>query len=147
MSKVTVSQVAEILKSHKEITPTTLREIVEELNGAIEPDDGEIKPPAPKKQFVVVVSDPDGLLKVDLTGWVVQIPEDASPASVVDRVMKAAHDFNASKRGRLLPVKSVGEAFESVAARFFRESEVWVKSKMPIYILRTDNRLTEAPTV
>lgn len=144
--KVSVSQVAEILKAHKEITPATLREIVEELNEVIEPVDGEVKPPKAKQQLVALIADADGLIKRDLTGWVLQIPEDSSPASVLDRVMKAAHDFNASKRGRLLPVKSVGEAFEAIPRRFFKEAELTVKNKTPIYFLRTDNKLGEAPT-
>lgn len=147
-SKITISQVAETLKKHREITPATLREIVEELNAAVEPAaDEDIKPPAPKKQFVVVVSDPEGKIKQDLIGWVVQIPETASPMSVIDRVMKGAHDFNSSKRGRLLPVKSVGEAFESVSAKYFKEAELWAKTKMPVYLIRTDNKLSEAPSV
>ncbi len=105
MAKIEVSQVAEILKKHK-IDPSLLREIVEELNTATQPGgDDDIKPPAPKKQFVVLLSDPEGkLAKKDLVGWVVQIPEDASPHSTTDRIFKGAYDFNASKRGRLLPV-------------------------------------------
>ncbi|NBX60362.1 MAG: hypothetical protein EBT62_07860, partial [Opitutaceae bacterium] len=82
MAKIEINQVAEILKKHK-VDPALLREIVDELNFVTQPNaDDEIKPPAPKKQFVVLLSDPEGKLpKQDLTGWVVQIPEDASPYS------------------------------------------------------------------
>jgi hypothetical protein len=142
MAKIEVSQVAEILKRHK-IDPSLLREIVEELNNATQPgNDEEIKPPAPKKQFVVLLSDPAGKLsKADLVGWVVQIPEDASPHSTTDRIFKGAYDFNASKRGRLLPVKSVGEALESGSAKYFKEAELWVKTKLPVAVMVTDNVL------
>jgi hypothetical protein len=142
MAKIEVSQVAEILKKHK-IDPSLLREIVEELNIATQPGgDDDIKPPAPKKQFVVLLSDPEGkLAKQDLVGWVVQIPEDASPHSTTDRIFKGAYDFNASKRGRLLPVKSVGEALESGSAKYFKESELWVKTKLPVAVMVTDNVL------
>ena len=142
MAKIEVSQVAEILKKHK-LDPSILREIVEEMNEITSPAaDEDIKPPAPKKQFVVLLSDMDGKLpKKDLTGWVVQIPEDASPYSTTDRVFKGAYDFNASKRGRMLPVKSVGEALESAAAKYFRESELWVKTKLPVAVVVTDNVL------
>lgn len=147
MSKIDVSQVAEILKSHRDITPATLRAVVEEMNELTAPAEGDdVKPPAPKKQFVVIVSDPEGKLKQDLTGWVVQIPESDSPASVIDRAMQGAHSFNASKKGRLLPVKSLGEAFESVGRKHFAEANLSVKTKMPIYFLRTDNKLTQPPT-
>jgi hypothetical protein len=142
MAKIEVSQVAEILKKHK-IDPSLLREIVEELNFVTEPNaDGDIKPPAPKKQFVVLLSDMEGKLpRENLTGWVVQIPEDASPYSTTDRIFKGAYDFNASKKGRLLPVKSVGEALESASAKYFKESELWVKTKMPVAVVVTDNIL------
>jgi hypothetical protein len=142
MAKIEVSQVAEILKKHK-IAPSLLREIVEEMNNVTQPGaDDDVKPPAPKKQFVVLLSDPAGKLsKQDLTGWVVQIPEDASPHSTTDRIFKGAYDFNASKRGRLLPVKSVGEALESASAKYFKEAELWVKTKLPVAVMVSDNIL------
>ena len=142
MAKIEVSQVAEILKKHK-IDPSLLREIVEELNLVTQPEgDDDIKPPPPKKQFVVLLSDPAGKLpRKDLVGWVVQIPEDASPHSTTDRIFKGAYDFNASKRGRLLPVKSLGEALESGSAKYFKEAELWVKTKLPVAVVVTDNVL------
>jgi hypothetical protein len=142
MAKIEVNQVAEILKKHK-LEPALLREIVEEMNIVSQPGgDDDIKPPAPKKQFVVLLSDPSGKLPgKELTGWVVQIPEDASPYSTTDRIFKGAYDFNASKRGRMLPVKSVGEALESGSAKYFKEAELWVKTKLPVAVVLTDNVL------
>ncbi len=142
MAKIEVSEVAAILKKHK-IEPSLLREIVQAMNEAAQPAaDEDIKPPAPKKQFVVLLSDPSGKLPgKDLTGWVVQIPESASPHSTTDRIFKGAYDFNASKRGQLLPVKSVGEALESGSAKYFKESELWVKTKTPVAVVVTDNIL------
>jgi hypothetical protein len=141
MAKIEVNQVAEILKKHK-IDPSLLREIVEEMNDATQPEADEEKPPAAKKQFVVLLSDQSGkLAKQDLVGWVVQIPEDASPHSTAERIFKGAYDFNASKKGRLLPVKSVGEALESVSPKYFKESELWVKTKLPVAVMVTDNVL------
>ncbi len=142
MAKIEVNQVADILKKHK-IDPSLLREIVEEMNEVTQPEaDEDIKPPAAKKQFVVLLSDSQGkLAKADLVGWVVQIPEDASPHSTTERICKGAYDFNASKKGRMLPVKSIGESLESVGAKFFKESELWVKTKLPVAVMVTDNVL------
>ena len=142
MAKIDVNKVAEILKKNH-IDPTLLRKVVEEMNLAVQPDPGEEeKPPPVKKQYVIVVSDPEGKLpKVDFTGWVLQIPENVSPATTPDRVFKAAYDFNASKKGRLLPVKTVGEAFESVPAKHYKEAELWVKTKEPVIVLRTNNEI------
>jgi hypothetical protein len=142
MPKIEVNQVADILKRHK-VEPSLLREIVEEMNEVTQPaGDEDIKPPAAKKQFVILLSDAAGkLAKQELTGWVVQIPESASPYSTAERIFKGAYDFNVSKRGRLLPVKSIGEALESIGGKFFREAELWVKTKLPVAVVVTDNVL------
>lgn len=145
MAKIEISTAAEIIKKHK-VDPATLREIVEEMNELTAPAaDEDIKPPAPKKQFVVLLNDPAGKLpKQDLVGWVVQIPENASPHSTLERVFRGAYDFNASKKGRLLPVRSVGEALESASAKFYKESDLWVKTKLPVAVMVTDNVLPRA---
>jgi hypothetical protein len=142
MAKIEVSQVAEIMKKHR-VAPELLREIVEAMNEVTQPAaDEDITPPAPKKQFVVLLSDPEGRLpKKDLVGWVLQIPENASPFSTADRICKGAYDFNASKRGRMLPVASIGEALADVGAKYFKESELWVKTKHPVAAVVTDNVL------
>ena len=142
MAKIDVSKVAEILKKN-EIDPATLRRVLEEMNLAVEPEGAEgDKPPAVKKQFVIIVSDPEGRLpKNDFVGWVVQIPESESPSTTLDRVFRSAYDYNTTKKGRLLPVKTVGEALEAVPAKFLKEADVWVKSKTPVLVIKTDNEI------
>ena len=109
--------------------------------------DGEIgdKPPAIKKQFVILASDPENRLpRHDFVAWVLQIPEDESVATTQERIFRGAYDYNASKKGRLYPAKTVGEALENVPAKFFKEAEVWVKSKVPVLVLKTDNTIPRA---
>ena len=139
MAKIDVSKVAEILKKN-EISPAILRRVIEEMNQIAQPEGADDeKPPAVKKQFVIVVSDPENRLpKNDFVGWVVQIPDSESPATTLDRVFRSSYDFNTTKKGRLLPVKTVGEAIENVPAKFFKEAEVWVKTKTPVLVVKTD---------
>jgi hypothetical protein len=141
MPKIEVNKVAEICKKN-EVPPALLRRIIEEMNLAVQPDDDE-KPPAVKKQFCILISDPDGLLpkKLDFVGWVLQIPESESVATTIDRVLRSAYDFNTTKKGRLMPVKTIGEAIENVPAKLFKEADVWVKTKTPILMLKTDNEV------
>jgi len=142
MAKIDVNKVAEILKKNH-IDPAVLRRVVEEMNLAVQPDpsEGDGTPPL-KKQFVILVSDPKGSMpKHDLTGWVLQIPEDESPASVQERLLKGVYDYNASKKGRLYPARTVGDAVENVPAKFFKEAELWVKTKTPVLVLKTDNAI------
>ena len=145
MPKIDVNKVAEILKRNH-IDPAVLRRVVEEMNLAVQPDPGEAdQPPPVKKQFIILVSDPEETMpRGDLTGWVLQIPEDQSPASVRERLFKGAYDYNASKKGRLYPAKTVGDAVENVPSKFFREAELWVKTKTPVLVLRTDNEIPRA---
>src|SRR5436305_12646890 len=79
MAKIDVSKVAEILKKNH-IDPTLLRRVIEEMNLAVQPDPGDDeKPPSVKKQFVVLLSDPEGRMpKNDFVGWILQIPESES---------------------------------------------------------------------
>jgi hypothetical protein len=140
MAKIDVNKVAEILKKNH-IDPALLRKVVEEMNLAVQPDAGEDeKPPAVKKQFVILVSDPEGKMpKTDLVGWVLQIPETESVVTTPDRIFRSSYDYNTTKKGQLLPVKTVGEAIENVPGKFFKEADVWVKTKTPVLVLKTDN--------
>jgi len=139
MAKVDINRVAEVMKKC-EASPALLRAVIEELNLLAQPEDE--KEPAVKKQFVFVLSDPDGRMpKCDFVGWVLQIPETESVATTQDRIFRSAYDFNATKKGRLLPVKTVGEAIENVPAKLFKEADVWVKTKTPVLVLRTDNEI------
>lgn len=142
MAKIDVSKVAEILKKNQ-IDPSVLRRVIEEINLAVQPDPGEDeKPPAVKKQFVILVSDPEGRLpKNDFVGWVLQIPENESPATTRDRLFRGAYDFNTTKKGRLMPVKTVGEALENVPAKFLKEADLWVKTKTPVLVVKTSNEI------
>ena len=146
MPKIEINQVAEILKRNK-ADPSLLRAVVEEMNLLARAAQEDEKPPAVKKQFVILVSDPDGHFpKHDFAGWVLQIPDTESPVTTVERVVRASYEFNATKKGRLLPVKTVGEAIENVPAKHFKEAEVWVKTKTPVLVLTTDNLIPKDKT-
>ena len=141
MPKIDVNQVAEILKRN-EVDPELLRQIVEEMQLAVQPEAEEDKPPPVKKQWCILVSDPEGAMPAhDLVGWVLQIPENESVLTTQERIHRSTYDFNLTKRGRLKPAETVGEAIENVAAKNFKEHQVWVKTKTPVLILKTDNEI------
>lgn len=141
MPKIDVNQVAEILKRN-EIDPKILRQIVEEMNKVTQAEAEDEKPPAVKKQFAVLVSDPhDRLPKTDFVAWVLQMPEDESVVTLQDRIFRATYEFNTTKKGRLMPPKTMGEAIEYVPAKHFKEVGVWVKTKSPVLMLKTNNEI------
>lgn len=147
MAKVDLDLVKHILQRN-ELDIRQINSIIEDIQQEIKILQEE-NPPAPRvsKQFCILVSDPEGLLPDrDLTGWVIQIPEEDSPATLESQVHKAAYDFNQTPKGRRMPVKTIGEACESVPARIFKEHQVWVKSKEPVLVLKTDNRIPVEPS-
>jgi hypothetical protein len=145
MAKIDINKVAEILKRN-EIDPKLLRQIIEELNALAQTEAGEDKPLAVKKQFAILVSDPEGVLpKEELAGWVLQLPESESVETVEERVYRGAYDYNATRKGRQYPVKTVGEAIEQVPAKIFKETDLWVKTKTPVLMLRTNNKIPREP--
>ncbi|AWI08337.1 hypothetical protein M2447_002151 [Ereboglobus sp. PH5-10] len=141
MAKIDINKVAEILKKNQ-LDPKLLRQIVEEMNAITQAEeDGEKLPPV-KKQFAILVSDPNGVLpKEELAGWVLQLPETESVATVEERIFRGAYDYNDTRKGRQYPVKTVGEAIEQVPAKIFKEAELWVKTKVPVLMLRTNNEI------
>jgi hypothetical protein len=142
MPKIDINQVAEIMKRNA-VEPEVLRQIIAEMQAVVQPEAEEDKPPPVKKQWCILVSDPEDRLPADaeFVGWVLQIPESESPVTTTERIHRAAYDFNATKRGRLLPANTVGEALENVAAKHFKEADCWVKTKTPVLMLRTNNQI------
>ena len=146
MPKIDVNKVAEILKRN-EVEPALLRTIVEDMTLLVQPEVDEEKPPALKKQWSILISDPEGRLPEgnDFVGWILQIPENESVMSTTERIHKAVYEFNTTKKGRLMPAKTIGEALEHIPAKHFKEANVWVKNKVPVLMLKTDNEIpTEA---
>ena len=142
-TKIEINIVAAAMKKHH-VDAAKMRAIIEDLNLEAQPDDGgEDKAPAVKKQFVVLLSDPAGVVKMDCVAWVMQIPENESPVTVTERVIQSAYAFNDTKKGRLLPVESIGEAIENIPAKLLKERDVWAKTKTPVLVVRTDNKLPQ----
>jgi len=142
MAKVDIDLVKFVLQRNKmEVTQVNqiLNEIEEELKVQQEEN-----PPTPrvKKQFCILVSDPEGTLPdTDLTGWIVQIPEEDSPMVTEERLIRSAYEFNQTPKGSRLPAKSIGEACEAVPARILKEQNIWVKTKEPVLVLKTNNEI------
>lgn len=142
MAKVDVDLVKHVLQ-RAELDIRMVSSIIEDIEKEMKILKEE-NPPVPKmkKQFTLIVSDPEGHLpKEDFSGWIAQIPEDDSPATTIERIWKAAYDFNQTPKGRRMPVQSIGEACEVIPSRIFKEYDVWVKTKEPLLVVRTDNSI------
>lgn len=145
MAKIDVEKLKHILhRNESDIQKINdiLNDIATELQ--IEQAEKEARPPAVKKQFITLIADNDGqLLDQDFASWVVQIPEEANPHAVIDKIHQSAFTYNATPKGSRLPVKSMGETLESVSAKIFKENEVWVKTKIPVLAVSCKNQLPQ----
>lgn len=142
MAKADLELVKVIMQRNELPLPTVakvIEDIQDELNAAT--DDEEKAPPV-KKQYVMMVSDPEGVLNgKHLVGWVLQLPEDGSPALAEERLIFAAYEHNRSKRGRRLPVRTIAEVCEQVNNRTLKANDVWVKTKEPVLVMTTSNQV------
>ena len=143
MPKIDIETLRFILQRNE----TDIRKVAEimnevELELKAEEEERALRPPPVKKQFVMLVSDSDGLLEdKDLVGWVAQIPEDDSVATTAGRIHSAAYEYNATPQGARMPVETVGEACEVVSAKLFKEQNVWIKSKTPLLVVPVNNAI------
>jgi hypothetical protein len=138
-----------MILQRNELDVRVVSQILEDINAEIEASDEEEKAPQVKKQFVILVSDPAerpidtnvGEGEFIGSGWVLQVEEDSDPLNAVERLVKAAYEFNITPKGRRMPVKTIAEVCEHVSARVTKEQNVWIKTKEPVYVLRTGGKV------
>lgn len=150
MAKVEVDIAKKILERN-EVEVRKRNQIMQDIKHVLEQEalEKDMKPPTEKKEFVILISDPKGVLKAaypdGIVGWVLQIPEGDGPHLALDKLVAAAYEHNASPKGRKFPVETIGEACESVSPRMLKEQSVWVKTKTPVLAITTNNILPKAP--
>ncbi len=146
MPKVSVELIHEVLSANN-LDQETIQKVLAEIETQAQQEADAAKAerePQVKKQFVLIVSDPRGTIPdEDYVGWVAQIPEDDSPGATMEKLIRASYEYNISKKGRRHPVKSVGEACETVGSRFLKEQDIAIKTKIPVTIVKTDNKIPE----
>ncbi|PWM28992.1 MAG: hypothetical protein DBX55_07920 [Verrucomicrobia bacterium] len=142
MAKVDIELVKMILQK-SDLDARKVAQIMEDINFEVKSKNAETnKEPPVKKQYVFIVSDPYGKFKdADYTGWVVQIPEDDNPADALERVHRGVYDFNASPKGRRMPIETVSDACEFGSAKMYKEHKIWIKTKEPVLVVRTNNKV------
>ena len=75
------------------------------------------------------------------TCWVLEIEEDFDVATVEATILAAIADFNATKKGSKKPIVTIGDAFQSMAAKFWKARKLNRKTKEPVYISSTTNTI------
>jgi hypothetical protein len=150
MPKVEV-EIAKKILERREVPVCQRNEILQDIKHVLEQEaiEKDMKPKAPKKEFVVIVSDPKGVLKAaypeGVVGWVVQVEEGEAPQSALARLHQSAYNHNASHKGRKFPVETIGEACETLSAKTTKEHKVWIKTKEAVLVIPTENQIPKPP--
>lgn len=139
MAKVDIEIVQKILKQSG-VDVRMAAEILNQIRDAVAEEAVEREKPA-KKQMLVLVSEPEEGLPKDLTGWVVQLLEDDDPKDVADKIVDLAKAFNESPKGQRMPVESFGDAVQGIPSKFYRESDLWIKTREPVRVIPVKNSI------
>jgi len=137
----TIDEILELLSNATVAVDEAAKTEEEAVDVSKETGNDEEGEPKPKQQFVILVSDTNGIINKDLVGWVLQIPENDDVATVLDSIKSGAYNFNASKKGQKYPVSSIGQAIANVPNKFFKTNNLKIKTKEPVYVLTTNNVL------
>ncbi|MFM9000092.1 MAG: hypothetical protein ACKORB_00450 [Opitutia bacterium] len=139
MAKVDIDVVQRVLQENG-VDVRLDAEILRQIRDVAAEDAVEREKPV-KKQHLVLVSEPEEGLPKDLVGWVVQLPEDDDPRDVAGKIADAASTFNSSPKGQRLPVKSFGDACQSLPAKALKERDVWIRTREPVRVIAVKNSL------
>jgi len=134
-----------ILRKHK-IDQKVAEFIVKDAEQVAEDNkpDPTGKAPKAKYKYLVVASDPDGLIPnlENVPMWVFKVPEEEKHTEVMARFFKGVYDFNAkSRKGRKNPIKSVGDGIQAVGSKHFKPAKSPIVTKEPVIVLVTDNKI------
>ena len=136
-----IDSIIEQIKSQQEAIDGLI-----ELGDKQEPDKSvesdEEKPPRKKKQFNIIVSDPEGKIpqSVELTGWVTQMDEDEPIESALNKIYTAVYDYNATSKSKD-KYTTVGDACMNLKSKFFKNAGISIKTKEPIFVQVTNNQI------
>lgn len=145
MPKLNIESVPPVLKKFIDATDV-VSNITKELNKLIQREKEERdanRTPKKKNQYVVLVSDPEGKIPAgtELVAWVTQIKEDEDSGSILSKIINAIRNFNQSKKGRKNPADSIGDGIDAAQRKFFKEENIDIKTKMPVRVMITDNKI------
>lgn len=112
----------------------------QELDESVEEE--KEKTPRKKKQFNIIVSDPEGKIPTgtELIGWVTQMDEDEPIESALHKIHTAVYDFNA-QTGKSDKFTTVGDACQNLKSKFFKNAGIAIKTKEPVFVQITNNKI------
>jgi hypothetical protein len=136
MAKITIEQVEATLLERK-VEPVKIQEIIKDLTQAAEEEKEERANdgPKPKWEHVIVLNDPEGKIKDEVTGWVVQQRDGQDAGLILSKLTDAAKSQNESSKRKKSLIKSYLDLFDALKAKFTKEKGLRIKTKEPVRVL------------
>lgn len=102
--------------------------------------------PKAKSQFVTILLDPENKLRGlgDFVSLVVQVPEDHDVGLTINKINQSVYDQRAASKRKVKNIETVGEAASAVKRKFFKTNDVLIKTKEPVRVLVSDNKIPAA---
>lgn len=139
MPKIDIEEIKKYALDCSDI-PDLIQMLEEQLKA--EEEEKSEKPPTVKKQFGIYIYDETGKLRnMELTASIVQIPEDDALTDIPNKIINGAYEFNTTPKGIKMPVETIGEACDVVPAKFFKEHNIWIKTKTPVWVISGSNNI------
>jgi len=129
---IKIDEVSEVLKNQK-VSDPTIKTIIDELKKR-ENMKKTIGGSKSKKEYAFIINSSN-------VGWPVQIEEGADSSKVLDQMKAAIKEYNESKRGLKMPIKTMGAAFDSLPRKHSVNQKIWIKAKSPVNVVTTDNSI------
>jgi len=128
-------------------TQDLARKIIADIEKAAEEDKANREPAKRgKSRLHVLLLDPDGVVPKDtLVCWVVKTESEVSSDLVLGRINDAATAYNQSKKGKRIPLKSLGDAIQNCPRKFYKREnpaeKTFIQTREPISVVSTGNSL------
>ena len=138
--KIDIENVIEALKISK-VNPDDQDKVVKYLEKVIEEekqDRAENKVKKAKPELGVILLDNSGEIKNDsISALIYEAPPNSNHNETLDKIKKAAAEFNNTKKGQKQPVKTFSDAFATVKPKQFKTQNLKKKVKHPVICLVT----------
>lgn len=142
--KIDKEIIEQVLSDYPQIDMSTRVKIIKDIEREAEESKPE-REKNPKKQYVAVaITSNKAFEEVPL--YVVQIEEGDDHNMIIDRITHATAEHNNTPKGTKFPIETLGGAMEETKRKFITEKKVWVKTKEPIIIVRSDSNQLSFPT-
>jgi hypothetical protein len=140
MSKISLETLIEVM-GEENVEQPKQQKIIEHIQQILE-DEKKNKESAPKlkNEFGVILYAPD-LVGKEYTASVYQVKTGFDHSTVLKKISEASHDQNGSKKSKKKVIQSIGEAFQTLKRKFIKEKQINFKTKEPVQVLISDNKL------